>query len=68
MPLSEESQKEPPTVINLIHAADVKQEIGTGGFGDVNMTAADAINVDEDEARIDALIEKFRAQEHPNID
>lgn len=32
------------------------------------MTAADAIDVDEDEARIDALIEKFRAQEHPNVD
>jgi len=32
------------------------------------MTAAEAIDVDEDEARIDALIEKFRAQEDPNID
>lgn len=28
----------------------------------------DAIDVDEDEARIDALIEKFRAQEHPRVD
>lgn len=26
------------------------------------------IVIDEDEARIDALIEKFRAQEDPNID
>ena len=29
---------------------------------------AETIIVDEDDARIDALIEKFRAQEDPNID
>lgn len=33
------------------------------------MTSQDeAIVIDEDEARIDALIEKFMAQEDPNID
>jgi len=32
------------------------------------MVPGEAIDVDEDEARIDALIQKFRAQENPNID
>ncbi len=32
------------------------------------MVAGETIDVDEDEARIDALIEKFRAQANPNID
>lgn len=36
----------------------------TAAGGDIPMVNL----IDEDEARIDALIEKFRAQEDPNID
>lgn len=68
------AQKESPTVINLIQAAQpnvIKNEFGypsqpanpRGADGNVEMVV-----IDEDEARIDALIEKFRAQSDPNID
>ena len=41
------------------------------GYNQVPIYAGDeaeTIYVDEDDVRIDALIEKFRAQEDPNID
>ena len=41
------------------------------GYNQVPVYAGDEVEtiyVDEDDARIDALIEKFRAQDDPNID
>lgn len=68
------AQKESPTVINLIQAAQpnvIKNEFGYASLP-ANPRSADGnvemVVIDEDEARIDALIEKFRAQSDPNID
>ena len=46
-------------------AVDVKNEVN--GSGNMNQVG-EAIDVDEDEARIDALITKYRSQAQPKVD
>ena len=43
----------------------MKNEVN--GSGNMNQVG-DAIDVDEDEARIDALITKYRSQAQPKVD
>ena len=69
---SPSQQAPPPTTINLIQAAGpaIKNEIqgAAAGSDPVEMIYVMADNEEVDDAKIDALIEKFRAQEDPNID